>query len=235
MVKKMDKALNEIMTVTDLAKYLKLAERTILRLVHDNTLPAARVGNQWRFLKSVIDEWLIKSMNLPVGRTVKSDKILISGLLDPEYINTDISPGPKSSVIRQMVGPLAEKGIISSSSLFVQKLITRENMHSTGIGGGIAFPHLRHPLENPDNAPAIIAGVCRKGTDFDSLDRKPVKLFFLLCIKDETTHIKIMSQLSFLLKDSVFRDKLIDSASPENLISLIRQAETGDKETKDES
>ena len=50
--------MTEIMTVEEVARYLRVVERTIYRLVKRGDIPAARVGRQWRFERASIDEWL---------------------------------------------------------------------------------------------------------------------------------------------------------------------------------
>jgi excisionase family DNA binding protein len=49
---------DEIMTVEELAKYLKTGVATIYKLAQEGKIPATKVGNQWRFRKEKIDEWL---------------------------------------------------------------------------------------------------------------------------------------------------------------------------------
>ena len=48
----------ELMTVQELADYLRVTKKTIYRLFRQNKIPAAKVGHQWRFDKTSIDEWL---------------------------------------------------------------------------------------------------------------------------------------------------------------------------------
>ncbi|MCD6231458.1 helix-turn-helix domain-containing protein [Candidatus Aerophobetes bacterium] len=55
---------NEIMTVEQLAKYLNVGVTTIYKLANEGKIPGTKVGNQWRFRKEKIDEWLDKG-----GRT----------------------------------------------------------------------------------------------------------------------------------------------------------------------
>lgn len=50
----------EIMTLKELAEYLKVAEKTIYRLVNENKIPAFKVGGSWRFRKAEIDNWIDK-------------------------------------------------------------------------------------------------------------------------------------------------------------------------------
>lgn len=50
----------EIMTLEQCAKYLKTSISTIYRLAQEGKIPVSKVGNQWRFRKDKIDEWLDK-------------------------------------------------------------------------------------------------------------------------------------------------------------------------------
>jgi len=58
----------EIMTIEECAKYLKTSVSTIYRLAQQGKIPATKVGNQWRFQKKKIDEWLEKGGNLKKRR-----------------------------------------------------------------------------------------------------------------------------------------------------------------------
>lgn len=48
----------EIMTLKEVAEYLKLAEKTAYRLAADGTIPGFKVGGSWRFRKAVIEDWI---------------------------------------------------------------------------------------------------------------------------------------------------------------------------------
>lgn len=52
-----------LLTTEQVAQYLKVDKFTIYRMVGRKKIPAFRVGNQWRFKKSLIDEWLMKNSN----------------------------------------------------------------------------------------------------------------------------------------------------------------------------
>ena len=47
-----------IMTVKDVAKYLRMSEAKVYRLVKEGLLPAVRIGKTWRFRKDLLDDWL---------------------------------------------------------------------------------------------------------------------------------------------------------------------------------
>jgi excisionase family DNA binding protein len=51
-------SVEDVMTLADAAAYLKLSEADVLRLVNEQALPARHLGNEWRFLKAAIQQWL---------------------------------------------------------------------------------------------------------------------------------------------------------------------------------
>ena len=58
----------EMMTSAQVADYLQLAERTVLRMAQRGEIPAAKVASQWRFFRPIVREWVIAQMHgLPEG------------------------------------------------------------------------------------------------------------------------------------------------------------------------
>jgi len=55
----------EVLTIKEVAEYLKVNERTIYRLAASNELPGFRVGNAWRFKRSDLDDWMLKQTEQP--------------------------------------------------------------------------------------------------------------------------------------------------------------------------
>jgi excisionase family DNA binding protein len=55
----------DLLTVKEVAEYLRVNQYTIYRLVAQKKLPAFKVGSQWRFERSVLDRWLKKQLNIP--------------------------------------------------------------------------------------------------------------------------------------------------------------------------
>lgn len=54
----MERQQAEILTITEVAEYLKVAERTIYRLAASKKIPAFKVGGAWRFAKADIERWI---------------------------------------------------------------------------------------------------------------------------------------------------------------------------------
>ena len=53
---------NEIMTLEEVAQYLRLTPQTIYKWAQEQRIPAAKLGKEWRFRRSVIDRWLDDQM-----------------------------------------------------------------------------------------------------------------------------------------------------------------------------
>ncbi len=55
--------MEELLTLEELAKYLKISKHTLYKMLEKRKIPAFKVANQWRFKKSDIDKWLEKQRN----------------------------------------------------------------------------------------------------------------------------------------------------------------------------
>ncbi len=59
----------ELLTVEEVAGYLKIDRITLYRMLARKKIPAIRVGGQWRFYRKMIDAWLMKNSNIPKERS----------------------------------------------------------------------------------------------------------------------------------------------------------------------
>jgi PTS system nitrogen regulatory IIA component len=102
----------------------------------------------------------------------------------------------------------------------IEVLLDREKLGSTGIGDGIAIPHGK--LKGLDSL-VIAFGRSHDGIDFDSIDGKPVHIFFLLMAPESSTgqHLKALAKISRMLKDPAFRSNLMSAKSTEELYRNI--------------
>ncbi|MBM4297773.1 MAG: helix-turn-helix domain-containing protein [Deltaproteobacteria bacterium] len=54
----------QLLTLEQVAEYLNVDKFTVYRLLNDKELPAFKVGNQWRFKRKMLENWLMKNSNL---------------------------------------------------------------------------------------------------------------------------------------------------------------------------
>ena len=198
-----------LMTVPEVARYLKVADKTVLRMIHKGEIPCVKIGSQWRFTTGMIEDWLISKMQvLPRNDVVtiieNSSGILpMSRLTGENLILPDLKPGTKEEILGQLIVPLVENGAVKDEQAYLKKLMRREAMVSTALAKGVAFPHIRNPRENHGGRPALVIGVFREGTDFSALDGQSTYLFFLLCTDSEVVHLRVLGKLSGLFAGGI--------------------------------
>jgi PTS system nitrogen regulatory IIA component len=98
---------------------------------------------------------------------------------------------------------------VKDRDALVQGIFYREELMSTGIGMGIAVPHVRLASVT---GPVMCAGLCRNPiTDYQSLDGIPVHLIFMIAAgqNQHAEHLKLLSSLSLKLKCEKLRNSLI--------------------------
>ncbi len=208
---------DEIMTLAEVAEYLHLAEKTVVRMAQRKEIPAAKMGSQWRFVRSVVRERLVSQMtalaplpSLSAGSEGSSgpaaSRLELRDVLHPSLMNMDIAPGPKEAVLRQLVAPLCTRNMVKDARRLLDRMLERETIATTGMGHGVAFPHPRRPEAGMFSRPAIVVGVCPEGTDFGAIDNQTVRVFFLICATSESTHLRLMAEAAWLSRlDAVSR------------------------------
>jgi PTS system nitrogen regulatory IIA component len=106
-------------------------------------------------------------------------------------------------------------------------LEAREAMGSTGIGGGIAIPHVRNPILLQVEHPTVSVCLLRHPVEFDAIDGLPVHTLFVVVSPDIPTHLRILAQLGFALRDEELRRLLRESANDEEIFARVALLESG--------
>ncbi|MBT3180918.1 MAG: PTS transporter subunit EIIA [Deltaproteobacteria bacterium] len=222
---------DEVMTLSEIANYLKVSEKTVSRMVRADEMPAIKVSNQWRFIKAFIDDWLMMKMQSAkqddlVSIIATGEKLIpISRLVPPERIIVDLKPGSKEEILTRLVAPLASQEILANKENFIMKLLEREAMVSTAVGHGIALPHVRDPKGLRGVRPSIVLGICKEGVDFDSLDGEPTYIFALCVSPSEVVHLRLMAKISFLLRNEGVISSLRQAMSVKDVMSELAKAD----------
>ena len=133
----------------------------------------------------------------------------IAQFLEPGDVTVAVPPGSKKEVLSALVDLLVSNHEDLNREQLLQILLKREELRSTGIEEGVAFPHGRVPgLEN------LLAcfGRCRQGVDFDSFDGKPTHFFFVLLIPEHAqgSHLKALARLNRLFQNADFRARVLE-------------------------
>jgi nitrogen PTS system EIIA component len=143
----------------------------------------------------------------------------IQDLLDGDLIIEDLQATDKAGVIREFAVLLKSRGKVRDEDELFDIVMQREAT-TTGIGDGIAIPHGRMK----DLAGVVVAfGRSRKGVDFQSMDGKPARLFFLFITPESRPedHLSILRRLARITRNPVLREQLLQSTDRREMQKLI--------------
>lgn len=146
----------------------------------------------------------------------------ITDMLKKEFIIEELKSKTKREVLFELSEVFSQGNYNVDSDSMVKVLLEREKLGSTGIGDGIAIPHGK--LSGLENL-VVSFGRSKEGIEFDSLDGKPVHIFFLLMAPENSAgqHLKALAKISRMLKEETFRNDLMKMQTSDEIYSLIDQ------------
>ncbi|MBN1211285.1 MAG: PTS sugar transporter subunit IIA [candidate division Zixibacteria bacterium] len=148
----------------------------------------------------------------------------LSKFCDENLVIFNLKATKKDEVIEELVTLAAGSNMIKDHDELLKDVKDRENLVTTGVGYGVAFPHAK---TRSAKGIVIAFGRSDKGIDFDAMDHKPVNLFFLIAAPEDAigAHLNVMARLSYLMKLGENRDKLMKASSPGDVLALMDEIE----------
>jgi fructose-specific phosphotransferase system IIA component len=144
----------------------------------------------------------------------------LSKFCDERLVIFNMKATTKDEAISELVALAGTSNMIKDEQQLLQDVKEREELVTTGVGYGVAFPHAK-----TKSAKGIVITFGRqdKGIDFDAMDHKPVKLFFLIAAPEDAigAHLNVMARLSYLMKSEENRDTLLEATSPGDVLTLM--------------
>ncbi len=155
---------------------------------------------------------------------MEASLIMFSDLLRPERIRLSIASTRKRDAIKEVAGILDDANAVKDRDRFLKEIFERENVEATCIGNGVAVPHSR--TDAVDEL-VIALGRSEQGVEFGATDGKPVKLIFVMGTPraNVTNYLKILAQLSRVVRCHGCLDKVMAAAKPEEIIEVFRALE----------
>ncbi len=148
----------------------------------------------------------------------------LSKFCDENLIAFNLKATTKDAVIEELVELASNSPLVKDSNELLRDIIHRENMVTTGIGYGVAFPHAK---TKATRGIVIAFGRSEDGIDFEAMDKKPVYVFFLIAAPEDAigAHLNVMARLSYIMKSEENREKLTKVSSPGELLSILDSVE----------
>lgn len=141
--------------------------------------------------------------------------------VDPALVSIVEGRASKRDALDQLIGVMSRNALIADPESFQQAVHERERAMSTGIGDGVAIPHVRLP----GLAEIMVGiGVAPEGIDYTTLDRKPVYLMILLATPEgaDRDYLRRLAQIMAALRnDDYLVPRLAACTDPQSIADLL--------------
>ena len=210
---------DDILTIEEVAKYLRVSDRTVYDWAQKGEIPAVKIGTVWRFKKSEVENWVnakLSSSSLSQNDT----EVQIKNILSPDRI-VFINHSTKHDAIVQLSDVLSTAPQIKNAQELTAEILKREELMSTAIGKGIAIPHVR--LSSVTDL-VMAVGVCKKPiSDYQTIDDEPVNLLFMIAAayNQHSLYLKTISHFCGKLKQEGLHENIINAKDAQEVFSLL--------------
>jgi len=216
------------LTIQEVTKLLNVTEDTILRWIKEHNLPASLEDGLYRFSKTDILEWATASkITLSSALFLEPDASAMPTLaeaLEAGGIFHHVAVEDKESALQDIVRRMTLPDIVDRQFL-LSVLLAREAAASTGIGDGIAFPHVRNPIVLQVKKAMIALSFLEKPIEFGAVDGKPVYALFTLVCPTVRIHLHLLARLAFALRHPKFKAAIERRASAREILVTAREVE----------
>jgi PTS system fructose-specific IIC component len=144
----------------------------------------------------------------------------LSKFCDETLVTFNLKAATKDEVIEELVDLVSTSNMVKDRYELLADIKERENLVTTGVGYGVAFPHAK---TKATKGIVIAFGRSSTGVGFDAMDHKPVYLFFLIAAPEDAigAHLNVMARLSYLMKSEQNRETLMKATSPGDVLALM--------------
>ncbi|TFG36774.1 MAG: helix-turn-helix domain-containing protein [Candidatus Aminicenantes bacterium] len=213
------------MTAKEAAEYLKLAERTLVRLAHEGKIPGVKIGGQWRFRRALLDEYL----DTLAAESVGSSGAALTQVIDApfneivtlEQIIPDLKAKDRSDVIHAMVAHVTELGLVQDQSWLEAALTARERLVPTTVPEGVAFLHARRRAADKFPKQFIAMARSNDGLVFGSPEMGKTHIFFLLALRNDALHLRWLSRLAWIVRSPGRLTRLLEAKTADEIHATL--------------
>ena len=203
---------HEALNVRQVARYLDLPDREVLRLAARGRLPARRVAGGFEFRKGQLDQWVEQHMpglsrdrlagierGVTAHHGLDARAVMVASLLPPDGVRVPLGGRTRDGVLRALTDVAEEAGLVYERGKLLEELRRRERLGSTAIFPGVALPHPTRPLPYHIAESFIVTGLAPGGIPFGCRSGELTRLFFMICCKDERSHLHVLARLARML------------------------------------
>ena len=209
----------DILTIEEVARYLRVSDRTVYDWAQKGEIPAGKIGTVWRFKKSEIENWVNARLSSENSRP-QEISVQAKNIIAPDRV-VFLNQNSKHDAITYLSQVLATAPQVKNETELTQEILKREELMSTAIGRGIAIPHVR--LSSVTDL-VMAVGVCRSPLlDYQTIDDEPVNILIMIAAayNQHSYYLKTISHFSAMLKDKDLRDAMINALNEKEIYDIL--------------
>jgi PTS system nitrogen regulatory IIA component len=224
-----------MMDLEQLACYLQRDLREVTKLASRGHLPGHKVSGQWRFARAEINHWIETQMHAyteqqlsaleTAGSRYADQEPVVSALLSEATMAVPLAASTRPSVLREMVRLAEQSWQVYDAEAILEAIKQREEMASTALASGVAIPHPRRPLPAALGESVMAYGRTPSEIPFGGGRGMLTDIFFLVCCRDDRTHLQVLARLSRLLLLPDFLSELRAAETAADSYQIIADAE----------
>jgi PTS system nitrogen regulatory IIA component len=217
------------LTVREISAMFDVPERTVERWIREDGMPGLKIHGQYRFHRAELLEWAhhrgIRIVTDPGSSQVPGHPApTFAAALERGGVHRDLVATDRESLLHALIECLPIGADVDRDLVF-DVFLARENAGSTGVGDGIAIPHVRSPIVLDVDEPSVSLCFLRTPVDFDAIDEKPVDTVFAIVAPTAREHLHLLGRLAGALHDPAFHRALLAREETGRLLELARAAE----------
>jgi PTS system nitrogen regulatory IIA component len=200
--------------IREAAALIDVPEDSIYRWIRELGLPSHVVNDQHRFNRVELLEWATAQgirLSAPLFTPAASQATGLETALRAGGVYYAVPAGTKqealSAAIHRM--PVPEE---LDRELLLDIILARESLASTGLGDGLAIPHVRNPIVMQIPRPLISLCFLETAVPFNAVDGQPVHTLFTMICPTAKIHLHLLSRLAFALRHPEFAAVLRERA-----------------------
>ena len=213
---------DDILTIEEVAKYLRVSERTVYDWAQKGEVPSGKIGTVWRFKKSEIEKWVNDRLSSGQKSIVPGEQVQVKNILSPDRI-IFLNHSTKHDALLELTNNLSTAPQVKMSNELAVEILKREELMSTAIGRGIAIPHVR--LSSVTDL-VMSVGISKCDIiDFQAIDDVPVRILFMIAAayNQHAYYLQTLSFFSSKLKNKELRDALLAVNDPMEAYKLLTE------------
>lgn len=219
------------LTFRDVEKAFEIDEGRLYQWLNKRGMPAVKANDQYYFNSVEVLEWALKNrIRLTTGalRLCEKDRLgtdVVTPALMRGGVYFGLNGTRREEILGKVIDLLPLPNAVPRLSL-KEMLLSREQAGTTGIGNGIAIPHVKHPVVLAGMEPIVGLFFLEKPVDFSSLDREGVHTLFVILSSSFKGHLSLLSRLAFCLQDEDVKSALKRRTHREEILAAFQVAES---------